>query len=48
VKYRTEYQRVEDRKEFDLNDPDYKKKDKPARVSSNCIFVPIVPVKYCQ
>ncbi|XP_065900923.1 RIB43A-like with coiled-coils protein 2 [Dysidea avara] len=33
VKYRGEYQRVEDRKEFDLNDPDYKKKDKPARVS---------------
>ena len=33
MKYRGEYQRVEDRKEFDLNDPDYKKKDKPARVS---------------
>ena len=34
VKYRTEYQRVEDRKEFDLNDPDYKKNDRPARVST--------------
>ena len=30
--YRQEEQRVVDRKEFDLNDPDAKKKDLPARV----------------
>ena len=31
--YWRENQRVEDRREFDLNDPNYKKKDLPARVS---------------
>ena len=34
TQYRKEYQRPEDRREFDLNDPDYMKKDKPARVST--------------
>ena len=33
TQYRKEYQRTEDRREFDLNDPDCKRKDKPARVS---------------
>ena len=37
IQYRKEYQRTEDRREFDLNDPDYKKKDKPSRVgTSHC------------
>ena len=31
--YWRENQRPQDHKEFDLNDPDYKKKDLPARVS---------------
>lgn len=31
--YWKENQRMQDRKEFDLNDPDYKKKGLPARVS---------------
>ena len=34
TQYRKEYQRPEDRREFDLNDPDYVKKDQPARVST--------------
>ena len=33
--YRREHQRVQDRREFDLNDPEYKKKDLPARVSDD-------------
>lgn len=31
-KFRDQYQRPETRKEFDLYDPDGKKKDKPARL----------------
>lgn len=34
-KYRQNYQRPEDRREFDLNDPNYKKKLLPARVDDN-------------
>jgi len=34
IQYRKEHQQNEDRREFDLNDPDYKKKDQPARVSN--------------
>ena len=33
--FRQEHQRPEDRREFDLYDPDGKKKDKPARVSDD-------------
>lgn len=36
--YRQEEQRVVDRREFDLNDPDAKKKDLPARVCV-CVWV---------
>ena len=33
TEYRKEHQRQQDRREFDLYDPDSKKKDSPARVS---------------
>jgi len=33
--FRSEHQRPEDRREFDIYDPDSKKKDKPARVSDD-------------
>lgn len=33
--YRKTFQRKEDTREFDLNDPDILKKDKPARVSDD-------------
>ena len=33
VEYRKENQRMVDRREFDINDPDSKQKDIPARVS---------------
>ena len=33
VEFRKENQRAEDRREFDINDPDFKKKDLPARVN---------------
>lgn len=33
TEYRKEHQRRQDRREFDLYDPDSKKKDTPARVS---------------
>ena len=33
INYRKEHQRIQDRREFDLYDPDSKKKDLPARVS---------------
>ncbi len=33
IEYRKEHQRVRDRREFDLYDPDSLKKDLPARVS---------------
>lgn len=33
MEFRKENQRVEDRREYDLNDPDFKLKDVPARVS---------------
>jgi len=33
--FRSEHQRPEDRREFDIYDPDRKKKDKPARVSDD-------------
>lgn len=33
--FRSEHQRPEDTREWDLNDPDYLKKDKPARVSDD-------------
>lgn len=33
VEYRKEHQQARDRREFDLYDPDSKKKDLPARVS---------------
>ena len=33
VEYRKENQRMEDRREYDINDPDSKLKDIPARVS---------------
>ena len=33
TEYRKEHQRTQDRREFDLYDPDYKKNDKPARES---------------
>ncbi|XP_072884361.1 RIB43A-like with coiled-coils protein 1 [Hemitrygon akajei] len=35
VTYRTHYQRLEDRRDFDLYDPDGLKKDRPARVSQD-------------
>lgn len=35
VTFRMEHQRPEDTREWDLNDPDYLKKDKPARVSDD-------------
>ena len=33
--FRSEHQRPEDRREFDIYDPDSKKKDQPARVSDD-------------
>lgn len=33
--FRQKFQRPEDRREFDIYDPDGKKKDKPARVSDD-------------
>jgi len=33
--FRSEHQRPEDRREFDIYDPDGKKKDQPARVSDD-------------
>ena len=33
--FRSEHQRPEDRREFDIYDPDGKKKDKPARISDD-------------
>ena len=35
VEFRKEYQRPEDRNEFDINDPDFKRKSVPARVSDD-------------
>lgn len=35
VEFRKENQRIEDRREFDINDPDSKLKGKPARVSDD-------------
>lgn len=35
VDFRYEHQRPEDTREWDLNDPDYLKKDQPARVSDD-------------
>ena len=35
MEFRKEYQRPEDRREFDINDPDFKRKSVPARVSDD-------------
>lgn len=42
VEYRKENQRIEDRREFDLNDPDFKQKDLPARVSHISVILSIL------
>lgn len=33
AEFRSDHQKMQDRREFDLNDPDMKKKESPARVS---------------
>lgn len=42
MEYRKENQRTEDRREFDLNDPDFKQKDLPARVNHIAVILGIL------
>ncbi len=46
IDYRKEHQRDEDSREFDLNDPDAKKKDLATRVCTDAIVIMTVLIHY--